>query len=169
MIDIPPGAEESRAGQLEARKEALLQCIETYQIAFILTSIYTMSGVKKLEEADFGRVSGAVLGSFQDDKRGFEENGRDYLVVDCRGEEGANNALPVRDKMAAILHEQLRSKDEKVWSGTRIPFVVPVPIPESVDEKERIKLQERTSFKMHKLLQADPTRVTLLPFLGESK
>ncbi|MCR4306288.1 MAG: hypothetical protein NUV73_04365 [Candidatus Daviesbacteria bacterium] len=159
MVDTMPGLEESRALQEVARKEQIKECIESGQIAIILSSIYTMNGRKNFGEDDFGRISNAVLGSFQDDKRGSEAEGRVYLIVDCRGKEGVENALPVRNKMADLLYQKLGSRDEKPWNGTWIPYFIPSPIPESAGEEEIKKLKGRISYKILQLLKTDPGRV----------
>lgn len=149
MVDVPPGAEESRTRELEARRERFLQCIRADQIGLVSRMIFTLQGTKELEEVDFEKISVHVLGVFQDDKNGAEKEGRKYLVVDCGGQEGSNATSIVRRDMAAFLFHKL-GRGGKVWPDNWVSSV------SSVAEKIQ-------------LLKANPDRFTPLLFQTEPK
>ncbi|EKD95827.1 MAG: hypothetical protein ACD_24C00315G0004 [uncultured bacterium] len=167
MVDVLVGTEESRAKQLEDRRARLLQCIETGQIGFVSTLIYTPQGTKKLS-ADFERISKHVLGVFKDDKRGYEvvegkidERG-EYLVVDCSSEDGFKNVGSVADNMAAFLYNKL-NQSGRVWSRDLITYTGPAPVPSEAPDTRNLEKKRSYTEKLQ-LLRTDPTRVTPLLF-----
>jgi len=158
-VDNLVGAEESKAKQLEERRAQLLQCIKSGQIGFVSTVIYTIGGPKSLQPADFGNISEHVIGVLKDCRRGFEEKEKYYLVVRL-----CKNVPFVAKNMADFLYHKLDSKDEKVWPGSWIPFVIPFPIPALAGEDERKKLKKLLPSQIFRLLKKDPTRFTPLLF-----
>lgn len=163
MVDVLVGAEESEAKQLEDRKARLLECIATGKIGFVSTLIYTLEGTKSLQPADFGRIAENVVGVFRDDKRGFEDEGRDYLVVDCRGEDGFMKVRYVADSMARFLYHQVDRKGGRIWPGSWISSAAPASLP-SGSSDTRSLTESKSHDEKSQLLRANPTRVTPLVF-----